>query len=61
MVTYVSAELPIVTLILLQPATPEAIGLEPGDVTLTVWAGDGEVFGPASQATIHVEREEVEP
>jgi hypothetical protein len=63
-VTYVSGRLPIVsgghTYILLRPPSPEAPGLEPGDVDLAVWAGNGNVFGKPARITVHITAEEVQ-
>jgi hypothetical protein len=63
-VTYVSGRLPIVggghTYILLRPPSPEAPGLEPGDVDLAVWAGNGDVFGKPARITVHITAEEAQ-
>lgn len=63
-VTYVSGRLPIVsggsTYILLRPPSPEAPGLEPGDVDLAVWAGNGSVFGKPARITVHIKAEEAQ-
>jgi hypothetical protein len=63
-VTYVSGRLPMTsggpTYILLRPPSPEAPGLEPGDVDLAVWAGNGNVFGKPARITVHITAEEVQ-
>jgi len=59
LVTYTSPRLPILTHVLLEPVGAEGRGEAPGEVILTVRAGDGEGrFGPPAWVTLKIEAAE---